>query len=167
MSAFRALSLAIVRGFLRDKASLFFALVFPLMFLVLFGGLLGDRSQSEVDLVQVGDVPVLDALSPEAAEAFEDTFAVTRTDDLDGALAQVRSGDADVAVVMEDDTLVAHFTLTDQVAAAVTQGALRAFVDGTSSASSSPSSPARPGRPRRTRCGCSRSRTTRSPRSSS
>ena len=101
MSAFRALSLAIVRGFLRDKASLFFALVFPLMFLVLFGGLLGDRSQSEVDLVQVGDVPVLDALSPEAAEAFEDTFAVTRTDDLDGALAQVRSGDADVVAVRE------------------------------------------------------------------
>ena len=131
MSAFRALSLAIVRGFLRDKASLFFALVFPLMFLVLFGGLLGDRSQSQVDLVQVGEVPVLDAMSPGAAAAFEDTFDVTETDDLDAALEQVRTGDADVAVVMEGDTLVAHFTLTDQVAAAVTQGALRAFVDGT------------------------------------
>ncbi|MGB0189903.1 MAG: ABC transporter permease [Nocardioides sp.] len=131
MSAFRALSLAIVRGFLRDKASLFFALVFPLMFLVLFGGLLGDRSQSQVDLVQVGEVPVLDAMSPGAAEAFDDTFDVSQTDDLDAALEQVRTGDADVAVVMEGDTLVAHFTLTDQVAAAVTQGALRAFVDGT------------------------------------
>ncbi len=131
MTAFRALSLAIVRGFLRDKASLFFALVFPLMFLVLFGGLLGDRGQSQVDLVKVGDVPVLDALAPGAAEAFDDTFDVEESDDLEAALAAVRSGDADVAVVMEDDTLVAHFTLTDQVAAAVTQGALRAFVDGT------------------------------------
>ena len=35
--AFVSLSLAIVRGFVRDKASVFFAIVFPLMFLVLFG----------------------------------------------------------------------------------------------------------------------------------
>ena len=38
MTAFRAIALAIVKGFLRDKMSMFFAVVFPLMFLVLFGG---------------------------------------------------------------------------------------------------------------------------------
>ncbi len=32
---------------------------------------------------------------------------------------------------MQGDTLVAHYTQTDQVKAAITQGALRAFVDGT------------------------------------
>lgn len=37
-SAFRALSVAILKGFLRDRAAVFFAIVFPLMFLVLFGG---------------------------------------------------------------------------------------------------------------------------------
>ncbi len=36
--AFLSLSLAILRGFLRDKGSVFFAVLFPLMFLVLFGG---------------------------------------------------------------------------------------------------------------------------------
>ena len=56
MIAFVSLSVAILRGFIRDKASVFFAIVFPLMFLVLFGGLFGDQSQSKVDLVQVGDV---------------------------------------------------------------------------------------------------------------
>ena len=55
---FAAIAVAIVRGFVRDKASLFFALVFPLMFLVLFGGLFADRTQSQVDLITVGDVPV-------------------------------------------------------------------------------------------------------------
>ena len=40
--AFKALSLAIVKGFFRDRTSVFFALVFPLMFLVLFGGLFAD-----------------------------------------------------------------------------------------------------------------------------
>lgn len=131
MRQFWALSLAIVRGFARDKASVFFSLVFPLMFLVLFGGIFADRSSSELDMVRVGDVPVLQELPEGAQEAFDDTFTVTRADDLDTALAQVRSGDADVAVEMRDDTLVAHITLTDQVAAAVTQGSLRAFVDGT------------------------------------
>ncbi|WP_235736755.1 TadE/TadG family type IV pilus assembly protein [Nocardioides alcanivorans] len=37
-TAFRSLSVSIAKGFLRDKGALFFALIFPLMFLVLFGG---------------------------------------------------------------------------------------------------------------------------------
>lgn len=125
-----ALSLAILRGFLRDRSSVFFSLVFPLMFLVLFGGLFADGGQSEVDLVVVGDVPVLDGLAGGAREAFDDTFAVTRTDDLDAALDEVRRGDADAAIEMRGDTLVAHYTQTDQVGSAITQGTLRAFVDG-------------------------------------
>ncbi|MDN4160280.1 ABC transporter permease [Nocardioides abyssi] len=136
LAAFRALSLAIVRGFLRDRASVFFSLVFPLMFLVLFGGLLGSQGQSEVDLVQVGEVALLDEMDPDTRAAFDDTFAVERSDDLAEAVAEVRRGDADVAVEMRGDTLVAHYTETDQVKAAVTQGALRAFVDGTNVAQS-------------------------------
>jgi ABC-2 type transport system permease protein len=129
-SAFGALSVAIVKGFVRDKSSVFFALIFPLMFLVLFGGLLSDQSESKVDLIQVGDVSVLDGLPAEAREAFDDTFDVEKTQDLQAAISKVRKGDADVAVQMRGDTLVAHYTQTDQVKAAVTQGALRAFVDG-------------------------------------
>ncbi|WP_435744808.1 ABC transporter permease [Nocardioides sp. SYSU DS0663] len=131
MSAFGALSVAIVRGFVRDRASVFFSIVFPLMFLVLFGGLLGNQGQSEVDLVQVGEVALLEEMGEDAREAFDDTFDVERSDDLDEAVEQVRAGDADVAIEMRGDTLVAHYTETDQVKAAVTQGALRAFVDGT------------------------------------
>ena len=127
---FSALSLAILRGFLRDKASVFFALIFPLMFLVLFGGLFSDQTQSKVELVQVGDVAVIDGLPADAREAFDDTFDVRRDDDLDAAIAEVRRGDADVAVEMRGDTLVAHYTQTDQVKAAITQGALQAFVQG-------------------------------------
>ena len=60
--AFKALSLAIVKGFIRDKTSVFFAVVFPLMFLVLFGGLFADQTQSKVDLIEVGDVALVDDL---------------------------------------------------------------------------------------------------------
>jgi ABC-2 type transport system permease protein len=131
MKAFQALSLAIVKGFLRDKSSVFFAVIFPLMFLVLFGGIFSDQTQSKVDLVQVGDVSLVDDLPQDARQAFDETFEVERTDDLQAALTKVRKGDADVAIEMHGDTLVAHYTQTDQVKAAVTQGALRAFVDGT------------------------------------
>lgn len=130
-SPFLALSLAIVRGFVRDKASVFFALIFPLMFLVLFGGLFGDQTQSKVEMVQVGDVALLDEMPEGARAAFDETFDVERSDDLDAAIAKVRKGDADVAIEMTGDTVVAHYTQTDQVKAAVTQGALQAFVDGT------------------------------------
>ncbi|MGH3345385.1 MAG: ABC transporter permease [Nocardioides sp.] len=130
MTAFRSLSIAILRGFLRDKASVFFAIIFPLMFLVLFGGLFGDQTQSKVDLIQVGDVAFLDELPGPAREAFDDTFVVEHREDLDAAIAEVRDGDADVAVEERDGDLVAHFTQTDQVKAAIVQGALRAFVDG-------------------------------------
>ena len=133
---FLALSLAILRGFLRDKSSVFFAIVFPLMFLVLFGGIFGNQSQSKVDMIQVGDVALVDNLPPDAKAAFEDTFEVTHTDDLDEALEEVRKGDADVAIAEQGNTVVAHYTQTDQVKAAVTQGALRAFVDGANVAAS-------------------------------
>ena len=129
--AFKALSLAIVKGFIRDRTSVFFALIFPLMFLVLFGGLFADPSQSKVDMIQVGDVSLVEDLPEGAKEAFDETFEVEKSDDLDDALSKVRKGDADVAIEMQGDTLVAHYTQTDQVKAAVTQGTLRSFVDGT------------------------------------
>jgi ABC-2 type transport system permease protein len=129
--AFKALSLAIVKGFVRDRTSVFFAVIFPLMFLVLFGGLFGDPSQSKVELIQVGDVSLIDQLPKDARAAFDQAFDVEHSDDLEAAINKVRKGDADVAVEMQGDTLVAHYTRTDQVKAAVTQGTLQAFVDGT------------------------------------
>ena len=129
-SAFWSLSIAILRGFLRDKASVFFAILFPLMFLVLFGGLFGDQSQSRITMIQVGDVALFDEMPEGARDAFEDTFDVEQSDDIDAAIQEVRDGDADVAVEMNGDELVARFTQADQVKAAMVQGTLRAFVDG-------------------------------------
>ncbi|WP_110206257.1 ABC transporter permease [Nocardioides daejeonensis] len=133
---FRALSVAMAKGFLRDKAALFFALIFPLMFLGLFGGLLASNDAPRSEIVLIGDVPLLDQLSGDAKEAFDDTFKVSHTDDREDALAQVRKGDVDGAVEMDGNKLVAHYTATDQTAAARTAGTLRAFVDGANVAAS-------------------------------
>ena len=48
MIAFVALSRAILLGFLRDKSSVFFAIIFPLMFLVLFGGVFSEIGRAHV-----------------------------------------------------------------------------------------------------------------------
>ncbi len=135
-SPFWALSKAIVRGFVRDKASVFFAVIFPLMFLVLFGSLFGEARAPKIDLIVVGEVPIVEQLPSEAEAAFAETFEVTHSADLDASLEAVRKGDADVAVEMQGNTLVAHYTQTDQVKAATTQGVLQAFVDGANVAAS-------------------------------
>ena len=128
---FFALSSAILRGFVRDRSAVFFAIVFPLMFLVLFGGLFSDQSVGKVDMIVVGDVALIDEVATDADASFDATFDVTRTDDLDDAIDQVRKGDADVAVEQQGDTLVAHYTQTDPARAGITAGALQALVDGT------------------------------------
>ena len=48
MSAFRSLSLAMLKGFLRDRQAVFFSIFFPLMFLVLFGGVFANQGQSKI-----------------------------------------------------------------------------------------------------------------------
>jgi ABC-2 type transport system permease protein len=136
MKPFFALSLAILKGFLRDRAAVFFAIVFPLMFLVLFGGIFNQSSQPKVDLIEVGQVPLIDHLPAPAKAAFAQTFSVTHSDDLDAAVAKVRKGDAEVAIEARGNQLVAHYTNTDRVGAAETQGILQAFVDAANVAQS-------------------------------
>ncbi len=129
--AFLSLSLAITRGFIRDKASVFFALVFPLMFLVLFGGVFSDQDQARIKLIQVGSVALVEQLPTDARAAFDEAFEVTKSNDLALALDQVRKGDADVAIEVQGETVVAHYTQTEPVRAGIVQGTLRALVDGT------------------------------------
>ncbi|MBA2464382.1 MAG: ABC transporter permease [Nocardioidaceae bacterium] len=133
---FSAVSVAILKGFVRDKGSVFFALVFPLMFLVLFGGIFTFDENPRLTIVQVGQVSLVEDLPAEAREAFDDTFEVSRSNDLDAAIDDVRAGEVDAVIEMRGDTLVAHYTQTDQMDAAVTQGTLRAFVDSANVAAS-------------------------------
>ena len=56
MSSLRSLSRAMTLGFLRDRTAMFFTILFPLMFLVIFGLLFRDSGSSRSDIVQVGPV---------------------------------------------------------------------------------------------------------------
>ena len=143
-SPFLALAGAILKGFWRDRASVFFALVFPLMFLVLFGGIFSDQDQSKVEMIEVGTVSLFDDLGGDQQQAFDDTFEVDHSDDLDDAIDAVRKGDADVAIEQRGNQLIAHYTQAEQVKSAIVTNTLRAFVDGANIAESGQPPAARP-----------------------
>jgi len=125
---FISLSVAMLKGYLRDRQAVFFTMFFPLMFLVLFGGVFANQSQSKIGLIEVGHVTLIDDLSPQIEKAFNDTFDVTKSDDLAAAIAKVREGDVDLVVEQQGQEIIAHYSQADQVQAAVAQGALQSFV---------------------------------------
>src|SRR5687768_16587398 len=99
MSGFLTMSRASFLGTIRDRTSLFFTVLFPLIFLLILGGLFGGDSLPQFKVVQVGPVTALDGLPPEARLEIAKVLTVTRSGDLAASLAAVRDGD--VAAVIE------------------------------------------------------------------
>jgi ABC-2 type transport system permease protein len=124
----RTLSRAMLLGFLRDRASLFFAVLFPLLFLVLFGGIFTDQGASKVPVRQVGAVAVIDSLPGDARDALGGVLEITKTDDAATALEAVRSGDAAAAVEQRGDQVIVHYSAADQVRGGIVRGVLNSLV---------------------------------------
>ncbi len=124
-----SLSRAMFLGFLRDRTALFFTVVFPLLFLVLFGGLFKDAGASKSEVLEIGSVAILDQMPAEARRDIEDVLAVTKTSDRDAALDKVRKGDIDAAVEQQGNTLVVHYSAADQVKAGTIQGLFNSLVE--------------------------------------
>ncbi|WP_369204562.1 ABC transporter permease [Streptomyces sp. PU-14G] len=132
MRAFASLSLAMARGLLRDRAAVFFTLVFPLMFLMLFGALFKDQGVEQSTLVQVGDVRVLDTMPQKARAQLRDVLTIEKTDGSAAArrqaLEKVREGDADGAVLQHGGEVELHYSAADQVRSGTVQGLLNSIV---------------------------------------
>lgn len=131
-----ALTRAQWKGFWRDKQNWFWLLLFPLMFLFMFGFLFQDAGASRSELAVVGDVPFLDRMPAEAREQFDDLFEVSHYDDRDAALEAVQGGDVDAALEGQGTDLVLHYSLADQVVAATVRGTMDGFVQGANQAAS-------------------------------
>ncbi|QFZ22920.1 ABC transporter permease [Saccharothrix syringae] len=123
MTAFKSLSVAMIKGFLRDRMTLFFMFLFPLMFLVVFGLLLGDPGDDKTKVGAVGDGPVLTALEETGAVELE------RYDSADAARRKVTDGDLPAAVVVSGDDVELAFAASDQVAAGTVVGLVSGVVD--------------------------------------
>ena len=127
-TAFKSLAVAMLKGFFRDKMAFFFAVIFPLMFLVLFGGLLGGGGSSKIDVEQVGNVSVLDEAPKDVRAYLAKSLDIHRTTDEKAAIRKVRKGDTDAMIAQRGDTLVVRFSQADQVKAATVQGTFQAIV---------------------------------------
>ncbi|MET0930581.1 MAG: ABC transporter permease [Aeromicrobium sp.] len=130
MRAFGSLARAMLKGFFRDKMSVFFAILFPLMFLVLFGGLLTDQGVSRAEIIQIGPVAVLDDAPPAAEKAYAESLDITRSSDRADAVAQVRKGDADAVISQDGDVVTIRYSAADQVKAATVQGIFQSVIQG-------------------------------------
>lgn len=129
MKGLRPLSIALFKGFIRDRMAVFFSILFPLMFLFLFGSIFSSPGQSRSNLQLVGPVPLIESMPAPAQKAFHELFKTTRTDDRADALKKVRKGTSDGAVEQHGNTLILHYSRADPVKAATVQGTLAAFVD--------------------------------------
>lgn len=127
---FVALTRAQWKGFWRDKQNWFWLLLFPLMFLFMFGFLFRDVGASKSDIAVIGQVKFIDQMPAAAKSSFDKLFTVKEYDSRDAALSAVRKGDVDGAVEEQGTTILLHYSAADQVVAATVRGTLGGFVDG-------------------------------------
>lgn len=120
-----ALAVAMFKGFLRDRMTLFWAVAFPLMFLGLFGGIFVDQGSDETTIVRVGDVSVLQDLPPEVAK----TLDITSSTSLDAALEKLSAGDVDAVVTQRDGQVDVRYSAVDPVLAGRVQGIFGGLVN--------------------------------------
>ncbi|GLX96309.1 ABC transporter permease [Herbidospora sp. NEAU-GS84] len=124
MTAFTSLSRAMLLGWFRDRSALFFSILFPLMFLVLFGGIFSDMGTSKMAVIQVGRVPLLE----QSAAGLGDVLEIQKSDDPAAAREKVREGDVVAAISQQGDTLQVSYSAADQVRSGTVQGVLRQVV---------------------------------------
>jgi ABC-2 type transport system permease protein len=128
VTGLRSLSLAMGLGFLRDRTALFFTVLFPLMFLVLFGALFSDQTAPRAEVLAVGPVPVLDKLPAGARTELDRVLTVRSTDDEDAALEKVRKGEYEAVIRQQGDRVVVRYSAADPVRAATVNGLLSSLV---------------------------------------
>ncbi|WP_067798570.1 ABC transporter permease [Actinomadura formosensis] len=126
--SFKSLSRAMFLGFGRDRAALFFTVLFPLMFLVLFGGIFGHQTTSKVNVLEVGRAAILDQAVAGGGGELGKVMKVTRTPDRAGALRKLEKGDADAVVEQSGNELVVHYSAADQVKSGTVRGLMNSIV---------------------------------------
>ncbi|WP_456695738.1 ABC transporter permease [Aeromicrobium sp. P5_D10] len=128
MRAFISLARAMLKGFFRDKMAFFFAVIFPLMFLVLFGGIFTNQGASKSEIIQVGAVSILDEAPKDMRAYLAKSLDITKSKDQKAAIEKVRKGDADAMISQDGDRLIVRYSQADQVKAATVQGTFQAIV---------------------------------------
>ena len=115
------LTLAMMRGFFRDRITIFFTFLFPLMFLVVFGLIFGSQATESIRIGVVGDGVVLDQLP-------EGIVDIQRYDTLEEAQEAVRRGDIPAVVSQDGGEVTLDYSAVDQVRSGTIQSIVGAVV---------------------------------------
>ncbi|QSB04420.1 ABC transporter permease [Natronoglycomyces albus] len=134
MSSYLSLCKAQLRGFTRDRSMLFFTILFPVMFMVIFNGFYGGQEESTPSVLAIGDVSVLD-------QADEDEFSISQVDSLDQARELLADGDAHAAVEQTGEDLTIYYSEANPIAAQAAIGSLEALVNASNIAQLSAAAP--------------------------
>ncbi|MDE9364896.1 ABC transporter permease [Luteipulveratus sp. YIM 133132] len=130
-NAFRSLAVAMWKGFVRDRAAVFFTLFFPLFFIIIFGTVFTDGGTAKGKIALVGDVSVIQQLPPDAKAAIDKTLELKTGLTRDEALHELRKDDLDGVLEQHGNRLELKVSNGDQVGAATVQGVLGSVVDST------------------------------------
>ena len=133
LMAFRSLSRAMLRGFLRDRTALIFTILLPLLFLALFGSLYKNASTPKLTVLKVGQVSLLSQAN--IRQGLGKVLTVTQASSLSTALSDVRKGNYDAAVQQQGRTLTVHYSIADQTTASIVQTVFSSIVQQADQAS--------------------------------
>jgi len=133
---FRSLSRAMFRGFVRDRAALFFTILFPVLFLLLFGSIYKSSSTPKINVVEVGPVSVLDQARAGSHGQLDKVLAVTHTTSLPHALNEVRQANVDAAVQQQGSRLIVHYSIANPTTAGVVNSVFAGIVQAANQAAS-------------------------------
>ena len=133
LMAFRSLSRAMLRGFLRDRTALIFTILLPLLFLALFGSLYKNTTTPKLTVLKVGQVSLLS--QENIRQGLGKVLTVTQAPSLSTALSDVRKGNYDAAVQQQGRTLTVHYSIADQTTASIVQTVFSSIVQQADQAS--------------------------------
>ncbi len=134
--AFRSMSRARYLGFIRDRGAVFFSLLFPVLFLVLFGSIYKSSSAPRLSVIEVGRVSVLDAAQASSHGQLGQVLTVTRSRDLAAALAKVRQGNADAAVLQQGSRIEVRYSAASPTTAGLVNSVFSSVVQAANEAAS-------------------------------
>lgn len=123
--AFRSLFRAMFLGFIRDRRALVFTVLFPLFFLLLFGGLFKNQSTRKASVLEVGDVAVIDQATPPQRAALTAVLKITKVTDAEEATNKVKKGDEAAAISQQGGRVVIDYSAADTVQAQLVLNAMQ------------------------------------------
>ena len=135
-TAFRSLSRAMLRGFVRDRTALAFSILLPVLFLALFGSLYRNSTTPKLSVIEIGNVGLLSHIADQPG--LSGVLTVTHNADKKAAVTQVRRGTVDAAVQQIGNQLIVHYSVADPTTAGIVQAVFSAIVQQADQARAGP-----------------------------